>query len=244
VAEATEGDEPVLRDVDPLDLGDLADPRRVLDVVGTALEDLVTGFLARIPLILLALVVLLVALLLIRLLMRLVDRGLGRARADHAVRRLVSNLLRVGLVTAALLLALSIAGVQVGAALAALGLAGLALAFALQNILENFVAGLLILLRKPFLRGEQIETNGHAGTVEDVDLRVTRLRDFDGELVLVPNADVFTHPIVNLTRLGHRRTLLTVGIDYRDDHEVAREVLREAVASAPRSWTTPRRRCS
>jgi small conductance mechanosensitive channel len=228
-----EVDAPILREVDPYELGDLVDPSAVAEVIRSSVEGLVTGFLARIPLFVVAFGVLLVSLLLIRLVTRLVDRGLGRARLDFAVRRLVMILLRVGLVTTAVLVALSIAGVEVGAALAAIGLAGLALAFALQNILENFVAGVLILMRKPFLRGEQIETNDHAGTVEDVDLRVTRIRDFDGELVLVPNADVFTHPIVNLTRLGPRRTRVTVGIDYRDDHDAAREVLLEAVRSAP-----------
>jgi small conductance mechanosensitive channel len=230
VAEQSGGDSPILREVEPFELSDLTDPTSVLDVLGDAVEDLLTGFLARLPLIALGLVVFLIALVLIHFAMRGVDRGLKRAKTDFAVQRLVSNLLRVGLVTTAVLLALSIAGVQVGAALAAIGLAGLALAFALQNILENFVAGVLILMRKPFLRGEQIETNGHAGTVEDVDLRVTRLRVFDGELVLVPNADVFTHPIVNLTRLGHRRTRVVVGIDYRDDHDAAVDVLERAVA--------------
>jgi len=184
----------------------------VLGVLGDAVEDLITGFVAR---------------------------GLNRERVDFAVQRLVSNLLRVGLVTGAILLALSVAGVQVGAALAAIGLVGLALAFALQNILENSVAGMLILIRKPFGRGDQIETNGYAGTVEDVDLRVTRLRVFDGELVVVPNSDVFTHPIVNLTKLGPRRTRVVVGIDYRDDQDAAFEVLRAAVAAAPGVLANP-----
>lgn len=235
----SEGDGPLLRDVEPLDLSDLTDPATVLDVLGDAVEDLITGFVARVPLVVLAILVLIVSLLLIRLVMRLIDRGLNRERVEFAVQRLISNLLRVGLVTGAVLLALSIAGVQVGAALAAIGLVGLALAFALQNILENFVAGMLILIRKPFGRGDQIETNDYAGTVEDVDLRVTRLRDFDGELVLVPNADVFTHPIVNLTKLGPRRTRVMVGIDYRDDHDRALDVLRTAVAEAPGVLSIP-----
>ena len=235
----TDGGDPILRDIDPLDLSDLTDPATVMEVLGAALEDLVTGFLVRVPLLVLAAIVLILALLVIRILMRLIDRGLDRERVDFAVQRLISNLLRVGLVTGAVLLALSIGGVQVGAALAAIGLVGLALAFALQNILENFFAGMLILIRKPFGRGDQIETNGFMGTVVDVDLRVTRLRVFDGELVLVPNADVFTHPIVNLTQLGPRRTRVLVGIDYRDDHDAAVEVLREAVAAAPGVLSDP-----
>lgn len=234
-----EVDAPVLREVDPIDLSDLTDPATVVEILGEAIEDLVTGFLVRIPLIVLAVVVFLLAIGVVRLTLKLVDRGLSRAKVDFAVQRLISNLLWVGLVTGAILLALSIAGVQVGAALAAIGLAGLALAFALQNILENFIAGMLILMRKPFLRGEQIETDEYAGTVEDVDLRVTRLRVFDGELVLVPNADVFTNPIVNLTRLGLRRTRVVVGIDYRDDHDAAREVLLGAVESVPQVLSEP-----
>ncbi len=226
-------DQPILRDVEPYELSDLTDPSTVLDVIRSAVEAMATGFLVRVPLFVLAVLVLVLALIAIRFVMGLAARVLNRERIDHSVQRLIVILLRVGLVTAAILLALSIAGVQVGAALAAIGLAGLALAFALQNILENFVAGLLILMRKPFLRGEQIETNEHAGTVEDVDLRVTRIRDFDGELVMIPNADVFTHPIVNLTRFGKRRTRVIVSIDYRDDHDVAREVLLAAVREAP-----------
>jgi small conductance mechanosensitive channel len=226
-------DRPILRELEPYELSDLTDPSTVLDVIQAAMEDLVTGFLVRVPLFVLAALILVVALVAIRFVLVLAARVLDRERIEHSVQRLIVIVLRAGLVTGAVLLALSIAGVQVGAALAAIGLAGLALAFALQNILENFVAGLLILMRKPFLRGEQIETNDHAGTVEDVDLRVTRIRDFDGELVLIPNADVFTHPIVNLTRFGKRRTRVIVGIDYRDDHDAAREVLLAAVRDAP-----------
>lgn len=226
-------DQPILRDVEPYELSDLTDPSTVLDVIQSAVEDLVTDFLVRVPLFVLAALVLVIALVAIRFIMGLAARVLNRERIDHSVQRLIVIALRVGLVTGAILLSLTIAGVQVGAALAAIGIVGLALAFALQNILENFVAGLLILMRKPFLRGEQIETNEHAGTVEDVDLRVTRLRDFDGELVLIPNADVFTHPIVNLTRFGKRRTRVIVSIDYRDDHDAAREVLLAAARDAP-----------
>jgi small conductance mechanosensitive channel len=215
---------------DPVfDLEPVSDPGELLELVREAAAALARDFVVRLPLILLALVVLVVGLVLVAVVVRAVDRGFERSRVEHAAQRLVGNLLRATLVLLVALLALSIAGVQVGAVLAGLGLAGLALAFALQNILENFVAGILILIRKPFRRGDQIETHEYQGTVEDIDLRVTRIRDFDGELVLVPNAMVFAEPIVNFTRLGPRRTRLTIGVDYRDDHDRARTVLREAL---------------
>lgn len=225
-AETTEAPEgPLLSDVEV----DVTDPESVLDTLVEAAEALADGFVARLPLVVLALVLAIVGLLLVKVVVRWTEHGLDRSRIDQAVSHLVVNLLRVALIVFVLLFALSVAGVQVGAALAGLGLAGLALAFALQNILENFVAGILILMRRPFRRGDQIETNDYAGIVEDIDLRVTKVRVFDGELVLIPNATVFTEPIVNLTRRGVRRTRVVVGIDYRDDHDRAREVLLEAV---------------
>lgn len=205
----------------------------LLQVLLDAVQDLATGFAQRVPLFVLGALVLLLALLATRLVIKGVDRGMRRARLDHTVERLISNLLRLSLVTAAFLLGLSVAGISVGALLAGLGLAGLALAFALQNILENFVAGLLILIRRPFRQGDQVVTNEFAGVIMDIDLRVTRLRVFDGEEVLIPNATVFTEPITNLTRLGSRRTQIIVGIDYRDDHNAVQALLLDVVAAVP-----------
>jgi small conductance mechanosensitive channel len=201
----------------------------LFEVLQDAFQDLAAGFAQRVPLFVLGLLVLVVALLATRLTINGIERGMRRARIDHTVERLISNLLRVSLVTAAVLLGLSVAGISVGALLAGVGLAGLALAFALQNILENFVAGLLILIRRPFRRGDQIVTNEFAGVIMDIDLRVTRLRVFDGEEVLIPNSTVFTEPITNLTRLGSRRSQVMVGIDYRDDHHAVQVLLLDAV---------------
>jgi small conductance mechanosensitive channel len=219
-------------------------PMDLWDVLQEAVTQLAAGFIAWLPLLGLALVVLVVGLVATKFAVRGVERGMRRGKVDDTVQRLVSMLLRVGLVILSFLLALSVAGISVGAALAGLGLAGLALAFALQSILENFVAGLLILMRKPFRHGDQIISGEFEGTVEDIDLRVTRLVDYDGELVLIPNATVFTETLINLTRRGKRRTRVTVGIDYRDDHDAAGAILREATAAtegvladpAPNAW--------
>jgi small conductance mechanosensitive channel len=225
----------VIRDVDV----DVTDPASWLELIAEAAESLAAGFLARLPLIALGILVIILGLIAVRFAVRWTEMGLRRARADVAVQRLVGNLLRVLLVLLVFLFALSIMGVEVGAVLAGLGLAGLALAFALQNILENFVAGMLILIRKPFRPGDQIESNEFSGTVEDIDLRVTRLRDFDDEIVLIPNATVFTEPIINLTRMGRRRTRVIVGIDYRDDHDRAQQILAAAVREVDGVLATP-----
>lgn len=210
---------------------DLTQPSTVVDRLSQAVEELLGAFVAQLPLFGLAVVVLVLGLVVSGLAVRGVRRATAGDRVDPSLATLLTQVARVLLVLLAILMALSVAGVDVGSALAALGIAGLAVAFAVQSILENFIAGVLILVRRPFRPGDQIRTGDFEGTVEDVNLRVTRLRDYDGELVLVPNAQVLGAPIVNLTERGLRRSRVAVGVDYRDDHDAAREVIRDAVAT-------------
>jgi small conductance mechanosensitive channel len=162
----------------------------------------------------------------------LVGRALGRGDNERAATLMVSRIVGWVAVTAALFWSLALLGVRVGPLFGAVGIGGVALAFAAQSILANFLASIILQVRRPFRRGDQIETNDCEGTVEDVDFRVVRLRTFDGERVMVPCAEVLSKPIVNLTTLGRRRTTLEVGVSYDADLEQARDVLVGAVEEA------------
>jgi small conductance mechanosensitive channel len=227
--EAPAEDQPIFREIETPELSELTDPNTVLELVRAAFAELAGDLLARLPLILVALLAFALFLLLVRLIMGGVNRGMRRADLDFSVRRLVSNLLRLLLLLLVVLLALSIAGVEIGAMLAALGLIGLGVALALQNILENLISGVLILIRKPYDRGEIVIVDGLEGYVDDVDLRVTTIQAYDGTVTLVPNADIYRNQITNLSRRGKRRTTIHVGIDYRDDQERARQLLLDTV---------------
>jgi small-conductance mechanosensitive channel len=218
---------PILEDTPDVDLTDWTGVR---DLLVDEVRELGSAFIDQVPLLVLALVVFLVGLVVVHYAQRGVDRAARASGVDVAVGKLIHTLSRVVFVTLVVLLALSIAGVNVGSALAALGIAGLALAFAVQSILENFIAGILILLRRPFRPGDQVRLGDYEGTVTDVNLRVTNLVDYDGETVLLPNSTVFSEPIVNRTERGRRRSRVLVGVDYRDDHDAARDVLTTAVA--------------
>ncbi|HSK92222.1 MAG TPA: mechanosensitive ion channel domain-containing protein [Euzebyales bacterium] len=170
-----------------------------------------------------------VALALVVGLARTVERALGRTRADYVAVVLLSRIVRLLGVIGALLLGLSISGVAVGSVLAALAVVGVAVGLAVQGILENFIAGIILMIRKPFAAGDQVRTGDFEGVIDAIDLRVTRIIDYDGELILVPNRDVYNNPLINLTRRGTRRTVVMVGVDYRDDHDDARAVILEAV---------------
>jgi small-conductance mechanosensitive channel len=119
-----------------------------------------------------------------------------RSRSVHAgLRVLVRQGLRVVLWLAGLASALGTLGVNISALVAGLGLGGFALGFALRDILANLVAGVLILVYRPFKEGETITVAGQSGTVAAIDLRYTELSDGD-KRVLVPNQTIFTSAVV------------------------------------------------
>ncbi len=117
-----------------------------------------------------------------------------------------------------------------GDLIAGLGVSSVAIGFAFKDILQNWLAGLLILLRKPFEINDQIEVAGFVGTVEGIETRATLIKTFDGQRVVIPNSDIYTNAVLVKTAFDKRRSQYDVGIGYGDDIEQACEVIRKAVA--------------
>ena len=113
--------------------------------------------------------------------------------------------------------------------LAGLGFFSVAVGFAFQDILENTLAGILLLFRQPFRSGDQIEVVGQIGTVHEINIRETRIVTFDGEMVIIPNRDVYKNVILVRTHTEHRRLQFVVGIAYASDADRAVEVIRGAL---------------
>ena len=167
------------------------------------------------------------AVVLRRLLVHMVDREAGRY-----LGRLLGRFLSVVVVAVGAIYALDLLGVRIGPLLGALGVGGIALAFAAQDILQNFIAGVLLQVRHPFRVGDQIGSGDYEGIVDDVNLRTVELTTYDGLTVYLPNAEVLKNPIVNYTRTPVSRTQLTVGVAYDTDLERARQVLLQACRDA------------
>ena len=146
-------------------------------------------------------------------------------RAGTLVAKLIARVVAFVVLALALVYALNQVGVSIGPLLGLLGLAGLALALALQDVLANFIAGVMISLKRPFRVGDEIGTSDHEGRVEDVSLRVVTLRTFDGVEVFIPNSMVWDEPLRNFTSLGGRRTQLAVGVGYDTDLDRAQQIL-------------------
>jgi small conductance mechanosensitive channel len=191
----------------------------------------------------LAVVVLVVGALVARLTGRVTRRILRRAGVEASLAVLFSRGLAWALTGIALFYALSVLGVQLGPVIGALGIGGLVVALALQGILQNVFAGVILQARRPFVIGDEIESAEHRGRVVDISSRVVRIESFTGEDVFIPNSEVLDNVIVNQTRPGRRRLDLRVQVAYGTDLDQACAVAERAVREVPGIRVDPPIRC-
>jgi len=112
----------------------------------------------------------------------------------------------------------------------ALGVSGVAIGFAFKDIFQNLLAGLLILITRPFRIGDQIVSGEHEGTVEDIQVRATLLRTYDNRRVVIPNSELYTNRVIVNTAYDRRRLAVTVGIGYGDDIAQAKRIILDTLA--------------
>ncbi|WP_070365070.1 mechanosensitive ion channel family protein [Halodesulfurarchaeum formicicum] len=202
--------------------------------VGSALDGMGIPFAAPIGSAISFLVVFLIIYTLGKVLIQpLISRGMDRRELDaHArtpIRRLTSGIIVFVAIAAAFGAAGFTGFLQSLATIAAAGT--LAIGFALQDVIKNFVAGVFIYTDRPFRIGDWIEWDGHSGVVEDISLRVSRIRTFDNELLTVPNSQLTDGVIKNPVDGDKLRRTFVFGIGYEDDIEEATEIiLDEATA--------------
>ena len=126
---------------------------------------------------------------------------------------------------------LAFPSLRLGDIVGLLGLGSVAFGFAFQDIFKNFLAGILLLLNEPFRLGDQIIVDNYEGTIEDITIRSTQIKTYQGERIIIPNAIVFTSAVQVLTAMPHRRTDLAVGVDYNTPLTEAIQILLKTVSS-------------
>lgn len=191
----------------------------------------VEALVQNLPEIISAIVIVVVFFFLARTARNIVKRLMDQVTDHRPVKSLVGKVAYIGVWAVGFFIALGVLELDqaVTSLLAGLGILGLALGFAFQDIAENFIAGILMTIRRPFTDGDLIETNDFRGRVENIDLRATQLRTPQGQLVLIPNGTVYGNAIINYTRASHRRLDLVSGVTYGDDLEKARSVALDAM---------------
>lgn len=159
----------------------------------------------------------------------LVDRSLSSRDLDQHARKPIKKVFNLLLLFVAVAIAFGMAGFgSFLQSLATIGAAAtLAIGFALQDVLKNFTAGIFIFTDKPFRIGDWIEWDGNAGVVEDISLRVTRVRTFDNELLTVPNSNLTDDVIKNPVAKDQLRLKFLFGIGYDDDIDTATDIIMD-----------------
>lgn len=203
----------------------------MFDELIAKLEGWGQAFVLMLPNLGVALGVLVVAWLASVIVGKTVARLMGRVSDQTALNELIRKLSRFVVISAGFLIALAVLQLEDAAAtfLAGAGIVGIALGFAFQDLTANFIAGVVMAIKRPINIGELVETNGQVGIVQRMELRSTWLETLDGKIVMIPNRKVFEEVVVNLSRSGHRRVEIRLGVSYADDLETVRRVTVGAV---------------
>ncbi len=187
----------------------------------------------RLPYIVIGVLFLLLAWWASRLTARLVRAALGRTSTAGHVDVLVGRMSGFATLVAGVIVALSLVGVQVSALVTSLGLVGLTLGFALKDVLANSMAGVLLLMQRPFTIGDTISMPTCEGVVRDIRVRDTLIQQADGRMVYIPNATVFNEPITNTSSALLRRLEVQVHVPLTADLAAARAAVSDALGSVP-----------
>ncbi|MCI5058001.1 MAG: mechanosensitive ion channel family protein, partial [Flavobacteriales bacterium] len=168
-----------------------------------------------------------------KLVKRVMAKITNRYMDDFYLKRFTKNISYIMVIVAGAIISLNILNLDktITSFLAGAGIIGLALGFAFQETATNFISGLFMIARKPIKRGDHIEVGGEEGIVDKIGLRTTNIETFDGNLVMVPNKDVFQGVVKNYSHKTSRRVDIPCGVSYGDDLEKTIEVVHEALST-------------
>ncbi|MEO6334709.1 MAG: mechanosensitive ion channel family protein [Pyrinomonadaceae bacterium] len=200
-------------------------------IIWQTLRDLGNGFLAQLPYIVIGIVVLVAFVVVARVVSGVVRTAGERTRLDLTLAELLGRLASLLIIVFGIFVAAVVIfpTFKPGDLVTGLGITSVAVGFAFKDVLQNFFAGILILWRRPFVVGDQIKFREFDGTVEEINVRSTRIKTYDGERAVIPNGEIYTNAVLVRTAYDRRRVSLIVGIGYLDSIEEARETIMRAL---------------
>ncbi len=202
-----------------------------ISVAWNKVQSMINGFIAQLPNIVLALIVFAIFFLVAGAIRRFVRRLTRNRRYARNLGLVLGRLAQWVTLLIGLFVSLSIVipTLRAGDLVQLLGISGVAIGFAFRDILQNFLAGILILLTEPFQLGDQIIFKDFEGTVENIQTRATTIRTYDGRRIVIPNSELFTNSVTVNTAFDSRRLEYDVAIGYGDDIDAAKRLILEAI---------------
>lgn len=208
---------------------------KALELINNKLREWSTTGIKLVPNFLLAILVGIVGIFVAKFIKNIAAKLLTRFSHNRALNNLFGSVIYIFCIGVVIFVALSVLNLDkvVTSILAGAGILGLALAFAFQDIATNFMSGIFISFRKPIKVGDIVQIKDFMGKVENISLRDTVIRTFQGQMVIIPNKEVFQNPIENFSLLGKRRMDIEIGVSYGEDLERVKEITLKAVEDLP-----------
>lgn len=208
------------------------------NVVQTGREEVmqwVDSAIELLPNLLVAIIFLFITFFIARRARRLTYKKVRDSSIKNTLNKLISTTTYIAIVLLGGFVALEILQLDkaVTSLLAGVGILGLALAFAFQDIVANFVSGVIMAINETFKVGDLIETNDYFGTVQSIELRTTTINALSGQTVQIPNSDILSNAIVNYSEKGERRVDIECGVGYDDDLDLAESATRDVLENLP-----------
>lgn len=195
----------------------------------TIFQDWLASFLSFLPKLIAGLVLFILFMVGSGFLAKAVKRVVAQRIKSEEVQNLIKQIVQWTMVIIGTVVALDQVDFNVTGFVAGLGIAGFTIGFALQDIARNFISGLILLYRQPFFIGDIIEVSGHIGTVKMINIRDTEIQTFDGDLVIIPNNQVFENPIINRSAERLKRRTVAIGLGYEEDVDRAVDIFLGAI---------------
>jgi small conductance mechanosensitive channel len=186
-----------------------------------------------------AFLILFVGLYAIRVLNRLIRKIMVKRELDPTLTKFLADILLWVLRVLLFVTFISKLGIETSSFVAILGAMGLAIGLSLQGSLSNFAGGMLIIVFKPFKVGDTIEAQGTVGTVNEIQIFVTKLINANNQTIFIPNASLSNGIITNYSMQGFRKADLTISISYHTDIKKAKDIITEVLKNNPKVLKTP-----
>jgi len=209
----------------------------IADLSGILMAEPVTAFLSNLAAAIAAIVITLFASRFVK--SWIAKLGFRYEQLDDTLFVFLSKFAQVVVLAVGSIFVLNSFGVQTTSIVALLGAAGLAVGLALQGTLSNFAAGIMLIVFRPFKRGDYVSVSGQSGTVKEISIFTTELGTPDNLQIIVPNGQVWGAPITNFSAYGTRRLDVTFGVAYASDLKQVEEVLAQVIAADKRIHQDP-----
>lgn len=186
-----------------------------------------------------AFLILFVGIYVIGLINRLIRKIMVKRELDPTLTNFLSDILLWVLRVLLFVTFISKLGIETSSFVAILGAMGLAVGLSLQGSLSNFAGGMLIIVFKPFKVGDVIEAQGSIGTVNEIQIFVTKLINANNQTIFIPNGSLSNGTITNYSMQGFRKADLTISISYDTDIRKAKDIITEVLKNNPKVLKTP-----